>query len=938
MATALDFSEIDAGMLAEVGGKAANLGELTRAGLPVPPGWVLTTEAYRQVAAGLEFDDTGRPADQPFAAFPDRTPADRPVADQALADRELAGRTLAERARRHLLETPVPAAVHETIVTSYAALGDDVPVAVRSSATAEDLPFASFAGQQDTFLNVVGAEEVVAAVRRCWASLWTDRAVAYRQANGIDHASVRLAVVVQVMVDAQVAGVMFTANPVTGRRRESVIDASPGLGEAVVSGAVNPDRFIVYDGEILERHQGDKRILIRPRPGGGTERLETPDPGPATAQDVPEVTAEPAPAPAQSGSGPAHLDPAPASPNGLDPVAVPSGGFCLDDVRVRELAALGIRVEEHFGAPQDIEWAIDADGALRLTQARPITTLYPLPEPTRPGLRVFFSLNVAQGVMGPLTPLGLAAFKLVSGGAARLFGHGPKRRLDGPAFMTESGGRMWIDLTTAVRSRVGRTVLPRMLALGEARTVAVFNRLAADPRLPLTHTSPLPALRGAFRFARGVHAPSRVLMALTRPKRALAYAASVGEELDRKLSLPADVTPAQRLDHAERILAGTFPAIVSIMPIVITGYGLFALASKLSGVPMDRMQDVLRSVPHNPTTEMDLELWRLATRIEPEPFLRESVPELVRLYRSERLPPKAQNEITAFLAEYGHRGVAEIDLGVPRWSEEPAHILGVLANYLRMDVGADLVPTAVFAKGVEQARAATADVMAQARGKGRWPAAVVRFGLRRTRTYAGLRELPKFYAVKAIAAVRQSLLVVGGHLVEAGVLDSARDVVFLTFDEIRSALNGDSDPRALVGERRVAYELESRRRHVPRVLLSDGTEPETLVATAHEGALIGTPASAGTVTGTARVVLDPVGAHLEPGEILVCPSTDPGWTPLFLTAGGLVMEMGGAMSHGAVVAREYGIPAVVGVPDATHRITTGQEITIDGAAGTVSIP
>ncbi|MFC4009658.1 PEP/pyruvate-binding domain-containing protein [Nonomuraea purpurea] len=890
MTTALDFSEIDAGMPAEVGGKAANLGELTRAGLPVPPGWVLTTEAYRQVAQGLQPGD-------------------------------LAGPTLAEQARRHLLEAPVPAEVHETIVTSYAALGDDVPVAVRSSATAEDLPFASFAGQQDTFLNVVGAQEVVAAVRRCWASLWTDRAVAYREANGIDHASVRLAVVVQVMVDAQVAGVMFTANPVTGRRRESVIDASPGLGEAVVSGAVNPDRFVVYEGEILERHPGDKRILIRPRPGGGTERLETPDPGPAVALDVPEVTAEPAPA----------------SPNGLDPVAVPSGGFCLDDVRVRELAALGIRVEEHFGAPQDIEWAIDADGVLWLTQARPITTLYPLPEPTRPGLRVYFSLNVAQGVMGPLTPLGLETFKLVSGGAARLFGYGSKRRLDGPAFMTESGGRMWIDLTTAVRSRVGRTVLPRMLTLGEARTVAVFNRLAEDPRLPLTHTSPLPALRGAFRFARGVHAPSRVLMALTRPNRALAYAARVGEELDRKLKLPADITPAQRLDHAERTLAGTFPAIVSIMPIVITGYGLFALASKLSGVPVDQMQDVLRSVPHNPTTEMDLELWRLATRIEPEPFLRESVPELVRLYRSERLPPKAQAEITVFLAEYGHRGVAEIDLGVPRWSEEPAHILGVLANYLRMDAGVDLAPTAVFAKGVEQARAATANVMAHARGKGRWRAAVVRFGLRRTRTYAGLRELPKFYAVKAIAAIRQSLLVVGAHLVEAGVLDSARDVVFLTFDEIRSALNGDSGLRALVGERRVAYELESRRRHVPRVLLSDGTEPETLVATAHEGALIGTPASAGTVTGVARVVLDPIGAHLEPGEILVCPSTDPGWTPLFLTAGGLVMEMGGAMSHGAVVAREYGIPAVVGVPDATHRITTGQEITIDGAAGTVSI-
>ncbi|MBF8190465.1 phosphoenolpyruvate synthase [Nonomuraea sp. K274] len=856
MNTALDFSEIDAGMLAEVGGKAANLGELTRAGLPVPPGWVLTTEAYRQVAAGLETDGEG----------------------------------LAERARRHLLQAPVPAAVHETIVKSYAALGDDVPVAVRSSATAEDLPFASFAGQQETYLNVVGAEAVVDAVRRCWASLWTDRAVAYRESNGIGHAAVRLAVVVQVMVDAAVAGVMFTANPVTGRRREIVIDAAPGLGEAVVSGAVNPDRFIVYGEEILERHPGDKHLTIRPLPGGGTERAET-------AQE----------------------------------------GFCLTDDRVRALAALGRRVEDHYGAPQDTEWAVGQDGTLWLTQARPITTLYPLPERTRPGLRVYFSLNVAQGVMGPLTPMGLSGFRLISAGAAGLFGYGPADRRDGAPIMAVSGQRVWFDITTAVRSRVGRVVLPRMMSLGEARSVSVLERLAEDPRLSVVHTSRRPVVRGVVRFARRLHAPSRALLALTRPDRALAYAARVGAVLDKRLEVPASATPAQRLDHAERVLAGTFPAIVSIMPIVLTGYGLFGLASKLSGVPLNDMQDVLRSVPHNPTTEMDLELWQLATRIEPEPFKECPVAELVRRYQAGELPPVAQREITAFLATYGHRGVAEIDLGLPRWSEDPAHILGVLANYLRMDGAADIVPSALFAKGADRAREAVAHVVSEARRRGRWRGAVARFGLRRTRKFAGLRELPKFYAVKTLASVRQSLLAVGDHLVGIGVLDSAHDVFFLGLREARAALGG-GDLREVVAGRRAAYELESRRRHVPRVLLSDGTEPEALATPAADGALTGTAASAGTVTGVARVVLDPVGAHLEPGEILVCPSTDPGWTPLFLTAGALVMEMGGAMSHGAVVAREYGIPAVVGVPDATHRITTGMEITVNGAAGTITLP
>ncbi|MEU0567731.1 PEP/pyruvate-binding domain-containing protein, partial [Nonomuraea sp. NPDC005983] len=650
MKTALWFTEIDAGMLAEVGGKAANLGELTRAGLPVPPGWVLTTEAYRQVAEAAALDEV--------------------IA---------AGDDLAAAARARLLETPMPQAVAEAILEAYRGLGDahgdgpgdgpgdGVPVAVRSSATAEDLPFASFAGQQDTYLNVVGEQALLDAVRRCWASLWTDRAVAYRDSNGIDHASVRLAVVVQVMVDARVAGVMFTANPVTGRRRESVIDANPGLGEAVVSGAVNPDRFVVDSatGDILDRHAGDKRLAIRSLPGGGTERVET-----------------------------AH------------------DGFCLTDAQVRALSALGARVEEHYGAPQDTEWAIDEGGTLWLTQARPITTLYPLPQRRREGLRVYFSVNVAQGVMGPFTPMGLSAFKLISAGGAGLFGYAPQNPHDGAPFLAESGGRLWFDITTAIRSRAGRAVLPRMLTLGEARAAAVVERLVQDPRLSVVHTSRRPFARGLARFARRVHAPARVLQALTRPGRALGHTRRLGAELDRRLHVPAGAGPAERLDHAERMLRGAFPVIVSIMPIVITGYGLFALASRLSGVPIGEMQDVLRSVPNNPTTEMDLELWALATRVEPEPFREHSVGELVRLYRDGRLPAKAQKGVARFLERYGHRGVAEIDLGVPRWSDEPAHIFGVLANYLRMEDAGELAPDALFARGAAAAESAAARVVA----------------------------------------------------------------------------------------------------------------------------------------------------------------------------------------------------------------------------------
>jgi pyruvate,water dikinase len=228
----------------------------------------------------------------------------------------------------------------------------------------------------------------------------------------------------------------------------------------------------------------------------------------------------------------------------------------------------------------------------------------------------------------------------------------------------------------------------------------------------------------------------------------------------------------------------------------------------------------------------------------------------------------------------------------------------------------------------------------RARRRGRLRGSLVRVALRRVRALAGLRELPKYYLVLALATVRRELTFVGSDLAAVGRLTEAGDIFFIDLVEARAGLGG-RDLREIVTKRRETYELELRRRHVPRVLLSDGTEPEAMAkpaaGLAPTGSLAGTPASAGQITGVARVIHDPVGARLEPGEILVAPSTDPGWTPLFLAAAGLVMEMGGPNSHGAVVAREYGIPAVVGVPNATDRISTGQRITVDGSAGTVSL-
>ena len=368
------------------------------------------------------------------------------------------------------------------------------------------------------------------------------------------------------------------------------------------------------------------------------------------------------------------------------------------------------------------------------------------------------------------------------------------------------------------------------------------------------------------------------------------------------------------------------------------------VARRLAGDDLDdvTMDAVLRSLPHNVTTEMDLQLWALAQRVRSDPdsaaALGAGRPRRARRPVPRRHPADVlQDGLAEFLRRYGHRAVAEIDLGMPRWREQPEHMLGALANYQRMDDPA-AAPDARFAEGERVAQRAVADVVARVRRRSRWRARAVGFALGRVRELIGLREAPKDHLVRLIALARDELAAVGTELAARGLLDDPGDVFFLDLHDVAAALDG-ADLRPVVGTRREEYARELRRRHVPRVLLSDGTEPEALARAGapDDGALVGSPASAGTVTAPARVVLDPVGARLEPGEVLVAPSTDPGWTPLFLTAGGLVMEMGGPNSHGAVVAREYGIPAVVGVPEATARIATGAPITVDGAAGRVHL-
>ena len=881
----LQFGEIQPGMLPLVGGKAANLGEMSRAGLPVPPGFCVTTEAYRLATSGSG-----------LAEIHDDIAVTAPRDTAALNEH-------AARARAAVLALRIPDSIAAVVRDAYRALGDGRPVAVRSSATAEDLPFASFAGQQDTYLNVVGVDAVLDAVHRCWASLWTDRAVSYRQSNGIDPRAVWLAVVVQQMVDAAVSGVMFTANPVTGRRAETVIDASPGLGEAVVSGAVNPDHFVVdsVTGEIVERRLGDKRLVIRSVAGGGTVREER------------------------------HED---------------DERYCISDDRIHVLVALGQRVQEHYGSAQDTEWAIAGDGAIWLTQARPITTLFPVPPtPESSGLRVFFCFSLAQGLTRPLTPMGLSSIHALATSAARVYGLHVADPVAGPPAVCDAAGRLFFDITTMMRHPVGRVLFPKMLDVMEARSAVVLRRLLDDPRLPVSHDHRWRFVWRIARIAIRVGAPFVAVHALIRPPAAKARLAALEKDLVRQTTAPDGLTTSERLEFVIATLSSTIiPFMPRVAPAAMAGFAMLGLADKLLGDdarPGD-VQTVMRSLPHNVTTEMDLELWHLATTIrvdtEAADLLR-SVPsaDLSARYRAGTLPPVLQNGLRTFLDRYGHRAVAEIDLGMPRWAEDPEHIIGVLANYLRLD-DAERAPAAQFARGAAEAETMITSLASRARRRGRLRGRVVAFALDRARQLAGVRELPKYFLVLALAEMRRQLAAIGSELARVGAIATPDDIFFLDLRGVRAALDG-RNMIEVVRDRRAEYAQELRRRHVPRVLLSDGTEPEALaVAATHaRGGLSGTPASAGSVTASARVILDPVGAHLEPGEILVAPSTDPGWTPLFLTAGGLVMEMGGANSHGAVVAREYGIPAVVGVAAATTRLATGQRITVDGTSGVVTV-
>jgi rifampicin phosphotransferase len=860
----LGFEEIDQTQIAVVGGKGAHLGELSRIdGIRVPAGFCVTTAAFQRIMADapsirLIYDRL----DQLSHLKPD--------------DRE-AIRARSGEIRRTLEGIAIPDDLAAAITRPLARLGERAAYAVRSSATAEDLPTASFAGQQDTYLNVVGATAILQHVSRCWASLFTERAVTYRLRNGFDHRKVHMAVVVQQMVFPQAAGILFTADPISGSRKIASVEASFGLGEALVSGLVNADVYTVRDGEVVARTIGAKRLATHASPGGGTREQAI----------EPERQQQPA----------------------------------LTDAQVVRLAELGRRIEAHFGRPQDIEWCL-VDDDFQIVQSRAITTLFPIPEAGDRENHVYVSVGHQQMMTDPMKPLGLSVWQLTT-----------------PRPMAEAGGRLFVDVTQGLASTQSRASLLGTLEKSDPlirdALDAVLERGDFIPSIPDAGPAWTPPGAGSAALDTD---PAIVAELIARSEESLATLkhdirkASGSALLD---FIAAHIQERKRIQLDPRSLQAVMAGIEA------TWWLNDQLHAWLG--EKNAADTLAQSVPNNVTSEMGLALMDVADAIRPHPEVMAFLQQVKDEGFLDELPRfaggrEARDAIRAWLDKYGMRGAGEIDITRPRWSERPASLLPlILGNVNSFESGA---AGRRFERGRLEARKKEKELLERLRAlpDGEQKAEEARRMIDRVRTFAGYREYPKYAMVSRYFVYKQALMEEAERLVQAGVLREKDDIFYLRFEELQAVVRSNHVDYTLINQRKEEF-TSFQALTPPRVLTSNGEgisgsyRREDLPA----GALVGLAVSAGMIEGRARVILDMAKADLEAGDILVTAYTDPSWTPLFVAIKGLVTEVGGLMTHGAVIAREYGLPAVVGVEHATRLIRDGQRIRVHGTEGYVEI-
>jgi phosphohistidine swiveling domain-containing protein len=878
------FDEVCAADVGLVGGKAANLGEMVAAGLPVPPGFCLCAQAYRDFIRAARLDE-------PIRGILAETHQDDP------ADVEVNS----ARIRGLVTEQPVPPDIAGQLEDSYHRLAEelgksdvsDVPVAVRSSATAEDLPTASFAGQQDSYLNVCGTGELIECVRNCWASLWTARAVTYRARQGFDHQKVYLAVVVQAMIDSKVSGVMFTANPMTSSREEAVINASWGLGEAIVSGLVTPDTFTVRksDGQVLSRQIASKQLLIEYAKEGGTVERETP----------PEKR------------------------------EIPS----LSDDQLAELAALGQRVENHYRTPQDIEWAY-AQGRLYILQSRPITTVAPAAveaaAPTEYNRTMFIEL-----FPDPLTPIFLSAIQPMLAGMLAFFFEPLSLK---PPEGTEAVG-VFYNQVYFNRDYIAAALDPLPQWVREQMVAQVVN--------PFTRHEEGP--RGRFNLAYLRVAAQFIRFMVTFPNRLPRVVAHYQAQVAEVAAQPVDtISDEEIINHINHLVFGTASRLLNYDFIMIALCNrAYQMLGKLLEPYFEESTQELRiklisGVTGNATMNTNKALWDLGQKAKASPV----VSEMLRRYDESEVIAHLQetlegraflNELEQFLGEYGHREI-RMDILYPTWGEDPAPVLSFVRGYLDTDEAQSphRQQERLVKERQELMEAVRSRLAQDLRGRFLiWP--IFRWALKQTQIHTRERDTMHFELTRMFPPFRRLLLELGRRWSERGLIAERDDVFFLGLDELPDLARSPRPLHGVIEERRTEFESNIGRAWPDIIrgeeeLLAEGRE----TASVSEGQLSGLGASPGVATGTARVIRNPEEfGKLKNGDILVAPFTNPIWTPLFAIAGGVVTEVGGMLSHGAIVAREYGIPAVMGIPGATDLLPEGEMIAVDGNKGIVHL-
>ncbi|WP_409174638.1 phosphoenolpyruvate synthase [Brevibacillus fortis] len=865
----LSFQEMEKTQLLLVGGKGLHLGELSKIqGIQVPEGFCVTTVGYQKA---IDQNET-------YHALLDR------LAMLNVQDREQIGE-ISRKIRQIIMEAEIPSDVVNAVTHYLSQFGEEHAYAVRSSATAEDLPHASFAGQQDTYLNIIGKEAIFQHISKCWASLFTDRAVIYRMQNGFDHSHVYLSVIVQKMVFPQASGILFTADPITSTRKLLSIDASYGLGEALVSGLVSADCYKVQEGEIVDKRIATKNLAIYGRKEGGTETKQI-DPDQQKTQT-------------------------------------------LTEQQILRLAHIGRQIEAYFGCPQDIEWCLVND-TFSIVQSRPITTLYPIPEANDQENHVYVSVGHQQMMTDPMKPLGLSFFLLTT-----------------PAPMRKAGGRLFVDVTNMLASPDSRQIILDTLGQSDPlikdALMTVIERGDFIQSLPIDKNEQSPGKSNKGISSLGFQEqfendPTIVSDLIKRSQTSI-------EELKHHIQTKSgpDLFDFIREDiqQLKKILFD--PQNIGVITAAMN-------ASKWINEKMNvwlgekNVADTLsQSVPNNITSEMGLALMDVADVARPYPevidFLQHAkednfLDELVQFEGGQ----ETQDAIYAYLTKYGMRCAGEIDITKTRWSEKPMTLVStILGNIKNFEPNAG---NRKFEQGRQEALEKEQELLERLKQlpDGEQKAKETKQMIDLIRNFSGYREYPKYGMINRYFVYKQALLKEAEQLVLARVIHEKEDIYYLTFEDLHEVVRTNKVDYEIISKRKDDYKFFEKLTP-PRVITSDGEiiageyKRENLPA----NAIVGLPVSSGIIEGRARVILNMEDADLEDGDILVTSFTDPGWTPLFVSIKGLVTEVGGLMTHGAVIAREYGLPAVVGVENATSLIKDGQRIRVHGTEGYIEI-